>query len=141
MHKFEEVNGQTCTETVSPARPSRTEPRSYQRRVKSAQKSGKDFCLSENVASTKHDTNTQHSRKVQSAQKIQVRSNKVTSVMPCQIDEFAESFLHKSSVNAYGAKAPVRVDFSPTASYMREVMRFRAKHASLQDKVAYFNES
>lgn len=56
-------------------------------------------------------------------------------------DEYAQSFLHKSSVNAYGASTPVRVDFSPTASYLREVMRFRAKHASLKDKVAYFNEA
>lgn len=56
------------------------------------------------------------------------------------LDEFASSFLHKSSANAYGA-SPVRVDFSPTASYMREVMAFRAKHASVKDKVAYFNEA
>jgi len=61
--------------------------------------------------------------------------------IPPVVDEFAESFLHRSSANAYGATTTVRVDFSPTASYMREVMRFRAKHASLKDKVAYFNEA
>jgi hypothetical protein len=45
------------------------------------------------------------------------------------------------TANVYGGSPSLRVDFSPTASYMREVMRFRAKHASLKDKVAYFNES
>jgi hypothetical protein len=55
------------------------------------------------------------------------------------VDEFEEAFLNRSSANAYG-HGHVRVDFSPTRSYMREVMRFRAKHASLRDKVAYFNE-
>jgi len=59
--------------------------------------------------------------------------------VPLSRDEFTESLMQRSSINAYGVNT-VRVDFSPTASYMREVMRFRASHASAQDKVAYFNE-
>jgi|688.fasta_scaffold239614_1 hypothetical protein len=35
----------------------------------------------------------------------------------------------------------MKVEFEPTQSYMREVLRFRAKHASDRDKVASYNEA
>lgn len=35
----------------------------------------------------------------------------------------------------------MRVEFEPTMSYMREVMKFRAKHSSDKDMVASYNEA
>lgn len=70
-------------------------------------------------------------------QPIRLRSQRDKFIkVPMSRGEFAESVMRSS--NAYGVTT-VRADFSPTASYMREVMRFRAKHASAQDKVEYFN--
>jgi len=102
-----------------------------------------------------HDSNTQGSRgtTLKSGQKyFQCRSSKnVThselsiddkasdSLQPC-VDQYAESFLHRSCLNAYGADS-VRVDFEPTAPYMMEVYKFRAKNASTRDKVASYNEA